>query len=1069
MSTDLAQSVIPQRGQVARVRQRDYLVDDVIQPPNPGDATLVSLSCIDADAQGQQIQVLWELEPDARVKPKHNRWENIGTRDFDKPDHFAAYLNTLRWNCVTATDPTLFQAPFRAGIRIEDYQLEPLRKALQLPRVNLFIADDVGLGKTIEAGLIARELLLRKKVRSIVVSCPPSMLEQWQEELEFRFGLRFEILDRDYVSDIRCERGFSVNPWTTHPRLLVSHRLLIDEAYASGLRDFLGPFLPGSLLILDEAHHAAPSSGQRYAIDSKITKAVRDLAARFEHRVFLSATPHNGHSNSFSTLLSLLDNQRFTPGVPVTPRSTEPVLVRRLKEDLRKIRGGFPERKIEQIDIRAKDAPELRLANLLDEYADLREQRLAAESGRVQAAAGLVICGLQQRLLSSINAFARTISVHRRSVEKQWASATQRPVAAPRMLNLSAPGADDERAELSEQQIQAEDDARTEAASIASAGPASGIDRERALLAEMQELAEKHRYLPDARIEWLGHWIRKNCLAPNGRDWKNRRVLIFTEWEDTLTYLKDQIKHLIRETEGADQRVEVYRGYTSRADRESLRDAFNAPPEEHPLRILIATDAAREGLNLQAHCNQLFHFDIPWNPGRLEQRNGRVDRKLQPEPIVYCHYFVYTERQQDRVLTAIVEKTKRIRMELGSVTQVIEPKLEKLLARGIRRSNADALAAEIDAIDVEAAHKQAMADELEASCKRDEDLRRKLERLATLRKNSERDIQFSEDHFRATLDCALDLNKCDRLRPLPNTPKDQPQRYGIPALSEQAGTGWQDVTDTLREKRERGMNFSEWRRTAPVRPVVFRDPGIVTNSVVQFHLEHPVVQRLLQRFLAQGFVHDDLSRTCIAHSRDAIKRVVVLGRLALYGPDAVRLHEELVFVTARWTDSKIRTEPLKPYERDTETHTVNLLYESLLQTPHRALPSVVTEQLRASEAADLNELWAHVEARAKSAESSAVAALTRRGAVEADQMRDILERQKKQIEEKQRANAQLRFDIMEAEERHQREAERRFQDERLRKLPGELDREPARIQGLYEVKASRLEPVGLVYLWPVGA
>ena len=116
-------------------------------------------------------------------------------------------LRTLSWNCVTATDPNLFQAPFRAGIRLDAYQLEPLWKALRLPRVNLFIADDVGLGKTIEAGLIARELLLRRRVDRIVVACPPSMLEQWRDEMEARFGLAFTILDRAHVTRMRRERG----------------------------------------------------------------------------------------------------------------------------------------------------------------------------------------------------------------------------------------------------------------------------------------------------------------------------------------------------------------------------------------------------------------------------------------------------------------------------------------------------------------------------------------------------------------------------------------------------------------------------------------------------------------------------------------------------------------------------------------------------------------------------------------------------------------------------------------------------------------------------------------------
>jgi SNF2 family DNA or RNA helicase len=319
----------PSPGKIARVRQRLYLVEGTVSPPHPQDCTLVRLSCVDDDAQGQQLEVLWEKEVDSEVITGE-AWDAIAKRGFDDRQLFASYLHTLRWNCVTSTDPKLFQSPFRAGIHLDAYQLEPLRKALLLPRVNLFIADDVGLGKTIEAGLIARELLLRKKVREIVVSCPPSMLLQWQDELETRFGLVFEILDKDYMKWIRRERGFEVNPWGTHSRFLVSHRLLIDEAYTGPLRDWLGTFRPGTLLILDEAHHAAPSSGQKYAIDSQITRAARDLAPRFEHRLFLSATPHNGHSNSFSALLEILDPQRFCRGVPVKQKMLDDTMVRRL-------------------------------------------------------------------------------------------------------------------------------------------------------------------------------------------------------------------------------------------------------------------------------------------------------------------------------------------------------------------------------------------------------------------------------------------------------------------------------------------------------------------------------------------------------------------------------------------------------------------------------------------------------------------------------------------------------------------------------------------------------------------
>jgi SNF2 family DNA or RNA helicase len=387
---------------------------------------------VDDDAQGDVLEVLWETELDSQILDAE-AWAQIGHKGFDEPRHFAAYFNTLRWHCVTATDPRLFQSSFRAGIRIDAYQLEPLRKALQLPRVNLFIADDVGLGKTIEAGLIATELLLRRRVRDVVVFCPPSMLKQWQDELDARFGLRFEILDRDYVERIRRERGYAVNPWDTFPRFLVSQRLLIDESYAAPLRVWLGNLRPGSLLILDEAHHAAPASGAKYAIDSKITRAIRDLAPRFEHRLFLSATPHNGHSNSFSALLELLDDKRFMRGVPVLKSALDAVMVRRLKEDVREVAGGFPIRRVVQLDLKdlSPDAPELRLAEWLDAYATVRRERFAAATKREQTQGTLILSTLQQRLFSSVEAFQRTLAAHRRAMEKVWAGEAAAPANIP--------------------------------------------------------------------------------------------------------------------------------------------------------------------------------------------------------------------------------------------------------------------------------------------------------------------------------------------------------------------------------------------------------------------------------------------------------------------------------------------------------------------------------------------------------------------------------------------------------------------------------------------------------------
>ena len=483
----------PEVGELVQVRSRRWLVEEVTPPEIPGASPVVTLACADDDAQGQALRVFWDYELDRRIIEEEG-WAHLAERGFDDPHRFAAFLHTLRWHCVTATDANLFQAPFRAGIRIDAYQMEPLRKALRLPRVNLFIADDTGLGKTIEAGLIARELLLRRKAKTIVVAAPPSVLEQWKGELEDRFGLVFEILDRAYLGRMRRERGFGVNPWMTHSRFLVSHNLLIDPSYTDPMRAWLGAMRPGSLLILDEAHHAAPSSGGRYGIESKFTRAVRDLAGRFEHRLFLSATPHNGHSNSFSTLLELLDPYRFTRGVKVRGRKAlDEVMVRRLKEDIRATQGGFPERRVERvvIDGLPLDAPELELSRLLDEYRTAREERHANTSSKAQAAAGLLVVGLQQRLLSSVEAFARSLAVHRRTVERHWeqgqaetatseepvpASATGQPSAPEvagasadevRDLFLTPPAADDERGEQEADVIEAEEEAQIEAITAA--------------------------------------------------------------------------------------------------------------------------------------------------------------------------------------------------------------------------------------------------------------------------------------------------------------------------------------------------------------------------------------------------------------------------------------------------------------------------------------------------------------------------------------------------------------------------------------------------------------------------
>jgi len=1094
-------------GQIARVRQRTYLVDEVIKPKRAADSTLVRLSCVDDDNQGAPLEILWEKELDPQVLTSE-AWESIAVQGFDESKVFAAYLNTLKWNCVTSTDPKLFQSPFRAGIRLDAYQLEPLRKALLLPRVNLFIADDVGLGKTIEAGLIARELLLRKKVREIYVSCPPSMLLQWKEELEARFGLTFEILDKDYMKQVRRERGFGVNPWSTHTRFLISHRLLIDEAYAGPLRDHLGTFRSGSLFILDEAHHAAPSSGQKYAIDSQITRSVRDLAPRFEHRLFLSATPHNGHSNSFSALLEILDPQRFCRGVSVTAKHRDEVIVRRIKEDIREIQGGFPKRRVVQITIDGLpgDAPELKLSRLLNEYRNTREERLQSETKSKQAASGLLIIGLQQRLLSSIEAFAKTLKVHRATVKRQWekmqsdASKSEPLLRAaetpPDYVSNSHGGesgivqanllsgsvdSDDERATLTEEEMESEVASQVESVSASTVGPTGDASsqrlfaREQQLLEEMTNIAEQARGKTDARTEKLITWIREHMcpdLGEKGARWNNTRVLIFTEYDDTKRYLVSRLEAAISGSDRADTRINIFHGPTPPAKREEIKQAFNTNPRKHPVRILVATDAAREGLNLQAHCNNLFHFDVPWNPSRMEQRNGRIDRKLQAKEEVFCHYFVYTQRPEDRILQVLVRKTETIKRELGSLSQVIDAKLAKSMSLGIRHDLVEDLETEIDTADIDGNRRAAIEHELEASRERQAELRQQIDRLRTLLDKSRKSIGLSDEHFRSAISCSLALLGAETL----NEAKDDNgfDCFKFPALDERSGADptWAETMDTLRVPRKRDQKLWEWRRTSPIRPVVFEDPGVVGDDLVHLHLEQRVVQRLLGRFTAQGFVHHDLSRACFAQATDSIPRVVLLGRLALYGEGAARLHEELIPVTARWTDPKIRKGSLAPYAKDAEAKTMALLDESLIDGVGIKLTPEVIDQLQRSAPGDIRELLPHLKTRGEEYAADAVQKLAARGAAEGKAMREILETQRKHLSETIKKfdkldRDQLKFEFAQEDELEQLDANKRYWVKRLEELREELRTEPDRIQDLYKVKATRVEPVGLVYLWPV--
>jgi hypothetical protein len=1037
----------PKPGDIVQVRHRQWLVEDVVAPAEDGNATLVKLVCLDDDNQGKRLDVLWELELGAKVHQPETRGLGDLAR-VDPPRHFGAYLHALKWNCVTATDAKLFQSPFRAGIKLMNHQLTPLQKALSLPRANVFIADDVGLGKTIEAGLIAQELLLRQRVEFMLVVCPASVSLQWRDEMRKKFGLHFEVMNRAFIGRRRQERGFGVNPWSTHTRFIVSHQILRRPEYRDPLLQHIGERATKSLLILDEAHVAAPAGASRYAVDSKITDVIRDIAPRFENRLFLSATPHNGHSNSFSALLELLDPQRFTRGVPVRGRGQlDAVMVRRLKEDLRKLGvEQFPKRTLVSHEVGVASSPELVLAQKLAEYTAL----MKPERGQ----GALVFINLQKRLLSSVAAFYRTLKAHHRAVAEGSAkTALQVPIFS-----------DDDEYGVDDDALDDADEAKVESESrfITPAGQA------RKLLDDM--LAQAHQYegAPDAKFRRFIEWVQKNQspaveiggasakASNNDRKWTGRRVLLFTEYGDTKRYLRTLLNAAIDGTDEAEDRVMEFHGAMSDEQREEVQRAFNSPAEDHAVRILIATDAAREGVNLQGHCADLFHFDVPWNPARIEQRNGRIDRTMQPAKEVRCHYFVYSDRAEDIVLKKLVEKVNVIQRELGSISSVLLDRFSNVMENGIDSKTV----ARLDAAEAGGALKETASDELETQRGELAKVANQIEEAGEILERSKKVMEFDPVLLRDAVDVGLELAGAGKLK---QVIVDDGEAWAIPELPE----AWQETVDTLRPPRGRSEPFWEFRKKSP-QPVVFRPPATMNSALSHLHLQHPVVQRVLGRFLSQGYSAHDLSRVTVVRTRhDSLVRVIAFGRLSLFGPGATRLHDQLVSVAARWLEGK--ESDLKPFAEDADRKAVELLEQVLTESPSLdGISASVQAKLRSVAPTIFSNLWRHIREEADALAHDAERKLLQRASEESEALTNILSAQRAAIIseiDRRGGHTQLvlQFDKREAE---QFKKEKEHMDNRLVSIELEIEREPKQIEALYKVTLRRLEPVGLVVLWP---
>ena len=842
---------VPRAGMLATVRNRRGVVAAV--EPFQGDAGTIHLVHVEyKDAQSPPDEkLLWELEPQGELLEPNA----LPQPDDDPmaPADFDALVRAARW---TALSPYLdpdgegplrrepIASPFHGSVRVEDYQLVPLLKALRMPRVSLLIADDVGLGKTVEAGLILTELLLRRRIQRVLVLTPASLRQQWCEELWDKFSLRFEIVDRQGTDRLRRRLGMDANPWRSFSRIVASYHYLrqpdVREQFLAACHTPQGsPHLPWDLLIVDECHNLMPSP---FGEDSELCRTLRLVAPRFEHRLFLSATPHNGHTRSFTGLLEMLDPVRFTRTSEMTQATrdrVDDIVVRRLKRDINAAgQPRFCKRNPPRSLMLPAEPGETELSNAYDAFrAAIRELTTGATRSRRHAGTFAVEV-LGKRLLSCPAAFAESWRRARAGFADH--PATERELTAAERALKSETGDDRET-----QQREATaatvvgawlknyaDHVQTEIERIERALEQLGFDLDAASAIIDQTPSA------DTRFDALAALIDR-LLLQDGDFRPDERLIVFTEYKTTLDYLARRL----RERFPSDRILTLFGAGSADGmndlDRENVKAEFNDP--DSSVRILVATDAASEGLNLHRTARHLLHYDCPWNPSRLEQRNGRLDRYGQGRDVT-VHHFVSDADPDLAFLGHVIRKADEIREDLGSLNEIFDRATHRRLIQG---EDPRAVAAELDA-DIERSRGNAAIDADNAVKPPDRGTREaaRLDAMA-------QEIDLDPEALLETLDTALSI---DRQRPqLQAADETGLYRVKTPDLP-----GWRDVIDDTVRLRAAGNTVGAMPKLAFSTDPFMERLGqlrvfLPRPDALLMHLAHPLVQRGLNRLAQRRF------------------------------------------------------------------------------------------------------------------------------------------------------------------------------------------------------------------------
>lgn len=1029
-SLDTHIQTTPESGQLVEVRRRHWIVADVQASGLTAEQNLITLSSVEEDALGETLDVIWEIEPGAHVVEKAGLPSISGQ---DKTAELEAFLDAVRWGAATNADRGFLQAPFRSGISIEDFQLDPLVRAIDMARANLLIADDVGLGKTIEAGLVIQELILRHRARTIFIVCPASLQEKWRLEMQEKFGLEFKIVNTAYIKELRRKRGIHANPWSSFPRLIVS----MDWMKAGEAIRLLREILPVNtcyprkfdILVVDEAHNVAPSGSKNYALDSQRTRLIRALSPHFQHRLFLTATPHNGYTESFTSLLELLDNQRFSRNILPDEKQLSQVMVRRLKTELIDRQGNplYPKRKLQALEI-PYISEERSIHHLLNEFCLSREKSC---KGKQVIGTKFVNSLLKKRLFSSPAAFASTIEKHYTTITSETKQVQKDPLVE-RILKKAILKAEEDYAD--DKKVK---NAQEEAIVEISKYSAPLTSNEKSLLAQMRSWAQKERNRTDSKAQAIIDWIKTNLQTEDG-DWNDRRVILFTEYRDTHTWL-----HEILTTQGyGEDRLSILHGGIDQEDRESIKAAFQTNPSDAKVRILLATDAASEGIDLQNYCNCLIHLEIPYNPNVMEQRNGRIDRHGQKADEVLIWHPVdggtaksdSVGGHKDDILRAL-KKLESMREDMGNVNPVIAPQMSGLIEGSIENLQTKEIEAKLDKT------KRALI-------KANRNIKERIAKLHSKLEETQKDFHLTPDRIQQAVEAGLKLASKPALKPhsLNNTPTNGV--FKMPALT----GSWAKCLEGLSHPN-----------SGKIRPITFdHDIARGRDDIVLVHLNHCLVQMCLRLMRAEVWAKEDskkLHRVDVRSLPDNVlsePAVLTISRLVITGGHHHRLHEELIASGGYLKESG--------FVRETKVGTIEEWRNTAV--PYSAGNEEFTTLKDRFEGAESN-IQKTIEARSKERLKNLRNTLQRKEQQEITNITQVLDELALSIENEFKADLEpQQLDLFGEDEKTQIHRDNEALKARLQEIPKEKEQEKLNIQQRYANLIERTFPVAVIFLTP---